>query len=60
MSHSKLDNYVVLETIGKGTFGLRQKVSRISDKAPFEWQEINYRPMDDATREVRCLIFIAS
>lgn len=56
MSHSKLDNYVVLETIGKGTFGLRQKVSRKSDAASFEWQEINYRSMDDAAREV-CYIF---
>ena len=52
MSHSKLDNYVVLETIGQGAFGVRQKISRISDEALFEWQEINYRSMDFEAKEV--------
>lgn len=50
---SKLDDYKVLETLSEGKYGLRQRISRISDGRQFECREINYKPMDDALKEVK-------
>ena len=58
---SKIDDYKVIETLDNGKFGLRQKISRISDGRLFEWREINYKSMDDALKEVIfCVSFSVS
>ena len=37
-----MDKYKVLQTIGKGSFGVISKIERKSDKRIFVWKEINY------------------
>ena len=46
MSTSK-DQYIVLETIGKGSFGRVCKVKRRSDNAIMVWKEINFGKMSE-------------
>lgn len=52
MAAVKLNDYEVIETIGLGYFGYRKKVARKADGQLFEWQQIDYRFLDDCVKEV--------
>jgi serine/threonine protein kinase len=49
-----MNNYTLLEPIGKGSFGLIRKVKRISDGRLLAMKEINFSKMSD--REKRQLV----
>ncbi len=42
-----MENYEVLQNIGKGSFGVVTKVLRKSDKQILVWKELNYSKMSE-------------
>jgi NIMA (never in mitosis gene a)-related kinase 2 len=42
-----MDNYEVLGTIGKGSFGNVRKIKRKSDGRILVWKELNYGKMSE-------------
>ena len=42
-----MEKYKVIETIGKGTFGIVSSVRRVSDGKIMVWKELDYGPMSD-------------
>eukprot|EP00730_Choanoeca_flexa_P018382 TRINITY_DN8930_c0_g2_i1.p1 TRINITY_DN8930_c0_g2~~TRINITY_DN8930_c0_g2_i1.p1 ORF type:complete len:387 (+),score=52.92 TRINITY_DN8930_c0_g2_i1:96-1256(+) len=50
--HSKLSDYVELETIGTGTFGICKKIQRKSDGQVFVWKELDYGTMSEKEKHM--------
>ena len=42
-----MENYEILGTIGKGSFGSVKKIKRVSDGKILVWKELNYGKMTE-------------
>jgi NIMA (never in mitosis gene a)-related kinase 2 len=47
-----MDQYRVLELVGKGSFGIVQKIQRRSDGRILVWKELNYGSMSDKEKQL--------
>ena len=45
-----MNNYRVLEEIGRGSYGIVHKVQRLSDEKVLCWKEINYAHLSERER----------
>jgi len=46
-----MENYEIIQTIGKGSFGLVSQVKRKSDNKIFVWKELNYGKMTEREKQ---------
>jgi serine/threonine protein kinase len=46
-----MENYEVIQNIGKGSFGVVSKVQRKSDGLFFVWKELNYGKMTEREKQ---------
>jgi NIMA (never in mitosis gene a)-related kinase 2 len=46
-----MDNYEVLQNIGKGSFGVVSKIKRKSDGKILVWKELNYGKMSEREKQ---------
>ena len=46
-----MEKYEIIQKIGKGSFGLVQKIKRKSDKKILVWKEINYSKMSQTEKQ---------
>lgn len=51
---SRTEDYLVLETIGTGQFGICKKVKRNTDGRLFVWKEIDYGMMNKEEKKLLC------
>eukprot|EP00794_Sanderia_malayensis_P017711 gene17711-19480_t len=52
MPSSKLDDYVVIETVGSGSYGTCKKVRRKTDGKCLVWKELNYGQMSEVEKQM--------
>ena len=46
-----MENYEIIENIGKGSFGLVSKIRRKSDNKILVWKELNYGKMSEREKQ---------
>ena len=47
-----MDQYRVLDLVGKGSFGVVRKIQRRSDGRILVWKELNYGSMSDKEKQL--------